>query len=69
MEQFKDLFESPVGKVGRTSGAEAGEFVTPELEAKFKKIVRELGGKAVAMHLLKGMRMSAKPSAVIDDEV
>jgi len=68
MENFKELFESPVGMVGRTSGLEASEYVTPELEAKFKKIVRELGGKAVAMHLLKNMRMSAKPSAVVDAE-
>lgn len=47
--------ESPVGMVGRTGYKDAEAHVTPELRARFKKIVKELGGKTVARKLLSEM--------------
>lgn len=47
--------ESPVGMVGRTGYTDAKAHVTPELRARFKKIVKELGGKTVARQLLAEM--------------
>ena len=52
---FKAIFESPVGKVGRTSSKDAENFVTDDLRSEFKKIVKKIGGKAVALQLLKTM--------------
>jgi len=55
---FKNLFESAVGKVGRTSMIDAEAYVTDELRVEFKKIVKKMGGKAVATQLLKTMNYS-----------
>ena len=50
---IKELMESPVGFVGRTKKSEAEEHIAnTDLEKKFKKIVKELGGKTVARQLL-----------------
>lgn len=48
------LNESPVGSIGRTSKEDAEAHITPELQAEFEKIVKQLGGKAVARALLDG---------------
>lgn len=50
-----EMNESPVGSIGRTGVADAANHVTPELRAKFKKLVKELGGKTVAKQLLAEM--------------
>ena len=47
--------ESPVGSVGRTGAKDAIEYITPELRAEFKRIVKKLGGKTVARELLNTM--------------
>ena len=57
--KFSELFESPVGSIGRTGAADAIAYVTPELRAEFKKIVKKIGGKSVAKELL--ATMNAKP--------
>jgi hypothetical protein len=49
------LKESPVGSVGRTGAKDAIEYITPELRAEFKRIVKKLGGKTVAKELLNTM--------------
>lgn len=48
------LAESAVGSVGRTGKADAEKFVqeNPDIVKKFKKIVSQMGGKAVASQLL-----------------
>ena len=52
----KEITESPVGKVGRTKEEEAlAHIENTNLAVKFRKIVRELGGKNVARQLLAGM--------------
>jgi len=56
MKTFKELAESPVGKVGRTKDHEAQEHIEgTNLEVKFRKLVKELGGKNVAKQLLAKM--------------
>jgi len=57
MDSFKTIIESPVGKVGRTGIKDADEYITatPALRAEFKKMVKKLGGKTVALKLLKEM--------------
>jgi hypothetical protein len=63
---IKDLDESPVGSVGRTSDYEAGEFIdgTPELRAEFKKIVKKVGGVSVARRLLNSKLFGINESPV-----
>lgn len=51
----QEMNESPVGSIGRTGVADAAAYVTPELRAKFKKLVKEMGGKTVARQLLAEM--------------
>ena len=51
-EEIKN--ESAVGEVGRTSKEDAEAHITPELKAEFEKIIRQIGGKAVARALLDG---------------
>lgn len=48
------LKESAVGQVGRTGKIDAINFVkeNPEIIKKFKKIVSDIGGKAVAAQIL-----------------
>lgn len=46
--------ESAVGEIGRTSKADAEAHITPELQAEFEKIIKQIGGKAVARALLDG---------------
>ena len=54
-KEQKTLDESAVGMVGRTGRGDADTHLTsnPDLIRRFKKIVRELGGKTVAHLLLK----------------
>ncbi len=46
--------ESAVGSVGRTGHQDALDFIdgTPELRKRFKKVVKDIGGVAVARRLL-----------------
>ena len=60
MSKFKDILESPVGIVGRTGYRDVEKHVTDELRKRFKKIVKELGGKTVAQHLLNTMNFKAE---------
>ena len=65
MKSFKkiasELSESPVGKVGRTKDNEADEHIeNTDVAKRFKKIVRELGGKTVAKKLLSQMASTTK---------
>ena len=55
--------ESAVGTQGRTGKVDAEAFIkdNPELANKFKKIVTELGGKAVATALLNLKLWGKKP--------
>lgn len=46
--------ESAVGEVGRTSKEDAEAHITPELKAEFEKLIKQIGGKAVARALLDG---------------
>lgn len=48
----KKLKESAVGAVGRTDANSALEHVTPELRARFKKLLKDVGGKTVMRYLL-----------------
>ncbi len=59
---FKELFnESAVGKPGRTGVKDAEAYeASPELRAEFKKIVQKLGGKALALKLLREMNFGKK---------
>jgi len=59
MKSFRNLAESPVGKVGRTKDSEALTHIeNSDVAKRFRKIVRELGGKTVARQLLAGMSPS-----------
>jgi len=59
MGTFKEMIsESPVGKRGRTSIIDAQAHITPELEKKFDKIVKELGGVTVATVLLNKIKVA-----------
>jgi len=52
----KQITESPVGYVGRTKDSEALEHIEKsDVVKRFRKIVKELGGKNVARQLLAGM--------------
>jgi len=62
---FKKMVESPVGQVGRTGKNDAVNHVTPELEKKFMKIVKELGGKTVARELI--TKMNSKSDKISKD--
>ena len=46
--------ESAVGEVGRTSKEDAEAHITPELKVEFEKLIKQIGGKAVARALLDG---------------
>ena len=50
--KFKELVESAVGQVGRTSVKDAMTHISPELEKEFFKLVKLMGGKTVASVLL-----------------
>lgn len=68
-----EVLESPVGQVGRTKDSEALAHIenASDIQKKFKKIVRELGGVAVAKQLLSGMTQSGKkvsPEAEVIEE-
>ena len=55
----ENIHESPVGSVGRTKDSEAlAHIESTDLAKKFRKIVKELGGKNVARQLLAGMNQS-----------
>lgn len=61
MSTFKNLVkESPVGEKGRTTHADADDFIdqNPQIIEQFRKIVNGMGGKAVARRVLD--RMGAK---------
>jgi len=57
------LNESAVGQVGRTGKGDAEVFVqnNPDLIKKFKKIVSQIGGKAVASQIL-NLKLFGTPS-------
>ena len=50
----KFILESAVGTPGRTTKEDAEAHITPELRAEFEKIIKQIGGKAVARALLDG---------------
>ena len=53
---FRELVGSPVGQVGRTSKQEANDHINKnDLYKRFKKIVKELGGKVATRLLLNRM--------------
>jgi hypothetical protein len=67
MKSFRDfakdqeVTESPVGQVGRTKDSEAlAHIENSDVAKRFRKIVRELGGKNVARQLLSGMTQLGK---------
>lgn len=65
MKKFRDMAESPVGKVGRTKDSEALKHIEDSnLAKRFIKIVKELGGKSVARQLLAGMDNSGNRVSV-----
>ena len=47
-----DLDESPVGSVGRTDAKSALSHLTPELKKRFRKLLKDVGGKTVMRYLL-----------------
>lgn len=60
---LKEILESAVGAVGRTGKSDAEFFVknNPELINKFRKIVSQVGGKAVAVEIL-NLKLFGKPA-------
>jgi hypothetical protein len=44
--------ESAVGQVGRTDAKSAMKHLTPELKKRFKKLLKDVGGKTVMRYLL-----------------
>ena len=46
------LQESPVGQVGRTDAKSAINHLTPELKKRFRKLLKDVGGKTVMRYLL-----------------
>jgi len=66
----ENIHESLVGQVGRTKDSEALEHIENSDAAKrFRKIVRELGGKTVARQLLAGMSPSGNKVSVSTTKV
>ena len=60
-DTFRKLVsESPVGSKGRTTHADADEYIdnNPQIVEEFRKIVNGMGGKSVARRVLD--RMGAK---------
>lgn len=62
-EILEEIDESAVGAVGRTGKQDAKQFVldNPDLIKKFKSIVSDIGGKAVAAEIL-NLNLFGKPS-------
>jgi hypothetical protein len=56
----KYVLESAVGSRGRTSAVDAEAFIKekPELIMAFNKLVKKMGGKAVAMSILKSTKLN-----------
>ena len=62
MNKFRSFInESPVGAVGRTSQADALNYITPALKNEFFKLVKMLGGKMVARELINSLRSDTTP--------
>jgi len=60
--------ESPVGSVGRTKDSEAlAHIESSDLAKKFRKIVKELGGKNVARQLLAGMNQKGEKVTTVTE--
>ena len=59
---FKQMVESPVGLVGRTSHADADDYIdgNPAIIEDFRKIVNNMGGKAVARRVLDRLAIKTK---------
>ncbi len=55
-----EITESPVGSRGRTTQKDAEAYVTDAHRAEFRKIVKKIGGKAVAKHLLNTLNAMPK---------
>lgn len=53
-DTFTGMNESPVGQKGRTSITDADVYIdeNPQIVAEFKKIIKKMGGKAVARRVL-----------------
>lgn len=64
---IKEIKESAVGSQGRTGKIDAETFIkdNPALANKFKKVVTELGGKAVATALLNLKLWGKKPDPTV----
>lgn len=64
---IKLVKESPVGSIGRTTHADADDFIdnNPQIIEQFRRIVNSMGGKAVARRVLD--RMGAKKSQDITE--
>jgi len=68
-EKNTKVTESPVGKVGRTTDAEAlAHIENSDLAKEFRKIVKKLGGKNVARQLLAGMNTAGNKVQVTEGE-
>ena len=52
LEKDEDLDESPVGARGRTDAKSALAHLTPELKKRFRKLLKDVGGKTVLRALL-----------------
>lgn len=61
------ISESPVGEIGRTTKSDAEAHITPELQAEFEKVVKAIGGKAVARALLDGKPENGEISEAAKD--
>jgi len=50
--ECNSLKESPVGSVGRTDANSALAHLSPELKKRFRKLLKDVGGKTVMRYLL-----------------
>ncbi len=70
-DEWKGTNESAVGSRGRTTLKDAEAFLidNPQLEGAFKKVVKKMGGKAVASKVLSQMKMGkTKITEMVDYE-
>lgn len=57
-----ELSESPVGMVGRTDAKSALAHLSPELKKRFRKLLKDIGGKTVMRYLLAETPLQEKMS-------
>ncbi len=65
----QSLNESAVGLVGRTGAGDADTYITADIRAEFKKIVKKLGGKTVARKLLAEMNPGLKEARGMNGKI